>query len=63
MDFIVAAGRDEEVALAERKCRCEELRWIADEPVGQTGGSVMGNENLYAIFHGQGIWRRYTDFA
>ena len=50
MDFMVAARRDEEDALVEGKCRYEKLRWIADEPAGQTGRSVMGNENLYAVF-------------
>ena len=60
---MVAAGRNKEDALVERKCRYEGLRSNADEPVGRTRRSVTGNENLYGPFHGQEIWRRYTDIA
>ena len=56
-DFMVAAGRGKEDVLVKRKCRYEELRRGANEPICQTGGFVKGNEYSLCGFS----WPRHLE--
>lgn len=54
---MVAARRDKEDVLVGRKCRCEELRGDANEPICQSGGFAIGNEYSLCRFS----WPRHLE--